>query len=616
MKPASPEVPSRMEERPILRFWVRHLIRPYLGLLSVVLLAMLVETAASVAEPWPLKVILDNVVGTHHLPEGLTHVIGRVLGGTDRAHITVMAALSVIAIAAIGGLASYVDNYLTEIVAQLVAHNLRLRTYDHLQRLSLSYYEKHQVGGLISTLTTDVGTIQDFASSDVLSILIDLFTVLGMLGLMIWLRWDFALVAAVVTPFVFLFVSHLRASVKRATREVRANQAEIVAVELQGLQAQRVVQAFGGEGVEESRLSRVSRATVDSALKARGIKSLVSPLTGVAVAVCTAVVLWRGTALTLRGVLTAGVLVVFLSYLAKFFKPVRDLAKMSTSVAQANVAAERIAAIMHTDDVITERPDARKASAIRGEITFDHVAFGYDPAVPVLQNVSFTIKPGQLVGIVGSTGCGKSTIASLIPRFYDPTRGRVLLDGVDVREYTLGSLRRSVAMVFQDTILFRATVRDNIAYGQEHVTFNDIVRAATIANAHEFITEMPKGYDTLIGDRGLTLSGGQRQRIGIARAVIRDSPILILDEPTASLDSETEAALIEALERAMVNRTVIMISHRLSTLRDASTIIVLKGGALVEQGSHDELLALNGTYTQLFQNHLEGERARVGASHG
>jgi subfamily B ATP-binding cassette protein MsbA len=596
-----------------MRFWFRYLVRPHSRLLVVVFLAMLVETGASIAEPWPLKIILDNVVGGHHLPGWLGRAIGHWSGNSDAARIAVLAAAGVIAIAALAGAASYIDSYVTEIVGQRVAHDLRLRTYHHLQHLSLRFYDKHQVGSLISTLTTDIGTIQDFVSSDVLTIVMDLLTVLGMLVLMLWLRWDFALIAALATPFLLLFVSRYRTAVKRATREVRANQAEMVAVELQGLQAQRVVHAFGAEGLEEQRLRSASQSTLESALKARSIKSAVSPATGLVVSVCTAVVLWRGGLLIMAGVVTVGILTVFLSYLTKFFKPVRDLAKMTTSVAQANVAAERIHTMFQADDVIVDRPNARRATAIRGEIVFDTVSFGYEPMARVLSDVSFTIPAGHLLGVVGPTGSGKSTIISLIPRLYDPTGGVILLDGVDIRDYTVDSLRQSIANVFQDTVLFRATIRENIAYGRPGATADEIEAAAKIADAHEFITAMPKGYDTLVGDRGLTLSGGQRQRIGIARAVIRNSPVLILDEPTASLDAETESSVIEALERAMEGRTVIMVSHRLATLQDAFCIIVMKDGRIAEQGNHEELMALHGVYAELFRAQ-EREPTAAGAS--
>ncbi len=596
-----------------MRFWIRHLIRPYRWLLLLVLAAMLFETAASLAEPWPLKIILDNVVGTHHLPHWLARLLGGILGGAGPRQIVALAACSAIAIAAISGFASYVDNYFTEIVAQHVAHDLRMRTYHHLQRLSLAYYDKNQVGGLISTLTTDIGTVQTFASSGVLDILIDLFTVIGMLGLLFWLSWDFALLAALIAPFLLLFVSRFKRTLKKATQEVRKNEAEIVAVEMQGLQAQRVVKAYGRQDLEEGRLRGVSLAAVESALKARRIKSLLSPLTGLAVSVCTALVLWRGASLILAGALTAGMLTVLLSYLTKFFKPVRDLAKMANSVAQANVAVERINSIMKTDEEIVQRPNARAAKALRGEIVFEHVVFGYAAAVPVLRDVSFKIQPGEFVGIVGPTGCGKSTIISLIPRFYDPVKGRILIDGIDIRNYKVHSVRENLAIVLQDTMLFRATIRENIAYGRPGASFEEIIEAAKIADAHDFIQELPDGYNTLAGDRGLTLSGGQRQRIGIARAIVRNSPILILDEPTAALDIETEASVIEALQRTTKNRTVIMISHRLSTLRNASRIIVLKEGMIAEQGSHDHLMALGGIYEELFSTEMDKERVGVEA---
>ncbi len=588
-----------------MRFWLRHLIQPYRFFLLVVLLAMLLETGASLAEPWPLKVILDNVVRTHHLSGWLAHLIGQLFGSSSPKHIAAIAAMSVIAIAAIGGLASYLDNYFTEIVAQQVAHDLRTSTYHHLQRLSMSYYDSHQVGALVSTLTTDIATIQSFASSGVLDILVDLFTVIGMFALMFWLNWNFALVAALLAPFLLFFGSRFKRAVKRAAQEVRKNEAATVAVELEGLQAQRVVQAFAAEDAEDQRLQAASATTLESALKARRVKSLLAPITALAASACTAFVLWRGAALILAGAMTAGVLTVFLSYLTKFFKPVRDLAKMANSVAQANVAAERIQAILKTDSAIVQRPKARVAKDIRGEIVFDHIDFGYEPRVHVLRHVSFSVRPGEFVGIVGPTASGKSTTISLIPRFYDPISGNILIDGIDARDYNLQSLRESLGTVLQDTVLFRGTIRENIAYGRPTATFEEIVRAAKTANAHDFIQEMPYGYDTLVGDRGLTLSGGQRQRIGVARAVIRNSPILLLDEPTASLDSETEACVMEALRRAMKNRTVIMISHRLSTIREASNIIVMKGGTVAEQGSHDQLLALGGLYAELLTAQLE-----------
>jgi subfamily B ATP-binding cassette protein MsbA len=299
--------------------------------------------------------------------------------------------------------------------------------------------------------------------------------------------------------------------------------------------------------------------------------------------------------------MTVGSRTDVLAYLAKFFKPVQDLAKMTNAVAQTNVGLERIQSILDIDMSIQERPDAREPEAFKGGIAFEHVAFSYSPEVPVLQDVSFSIAPGQFVGVVGATGSGKSTIVSLIPRFYDPTAGRILIDGSDSREYTLQGVRRQIAFVLQDTVLFRGTMRENIAYGRHHATEDQIISAAKLANAHEFIVRMPGGYDALIADRGVTLSGGQRQRVGIARAFIRNAPILILDEPTASLDTESEQLVMEGLERLMKGRTVVMITHRLDTIRGADTIIVLRNGIVAEQGTHRDLLLLGGIYASLYR---------------
>ncbi len=565
----------------------------------MVLAAMVVETLMSLAAPWPLKVVLDNVVGGSRLPHWLTGFLQSFLGGAGKTQIALLAGAGFIAIAAIGAAASYIDSYFSESVAQGVAHDLRMRTYHHLQRLSLAYYDKHRVGASLSTLTSDIDTIQNFASSGTLGILVDILAVFGMFVLMFWLNWIFALLAAAVAPLLLWFVSRHRKELKNATKLMRNNESEMVAVEIFGLESQRVVEAFGAQDLEEARLNQASRATVDAALRARKIKALLSPAVAVTVAASTAFVLWRGAGLVVTGAMTAGDLTVFLSYLSRFFKPVQDLAKMTSSVAQVTVAVERVQAILETDEVIPERPKARPAKFQRGEIAFDHVAFQYVDGAPVLTDVSFRIEPGQFVGIVGPTGSGKSTIASLIPRFYDPTGGAIKIDGVDIREFQLQGLRQHFGFVLQDTVLFRGTIAENIAYGRPAATAREIGEAAQLANAHEFIKQMPEGYRTMVGERGMTLSGGQRQRIGIARAFIRNSPVLILDEPTAALDIEAEGRVMEGLMRLMQGKTVIMIAHRLATLEAANKIIVLKNGVVAEEGGHQTLLSLGGIYAGL-----------------
>jgi ABC-type multidrug transport system fused ATPase/permease subunit len=598
-KPAPQGAASPAAARHAMMPFVRGLVRPYAGWLAIVFAAMMVETLMGLAAPWPLKLVLDDALGHHRLPDWLAwaHDYGF---GRHTIGVALFAGATTILIATIGAIASYIDNYYTESVGQWVANDLRIRIYGHLHRLSLAFYDRTQTGTLLSTITNDVSTVQGFASAATLGIVVDLMTIVGMLGLMFWLDWDFTLIAVAVTPFLLLFVMRFKKAVKEVQREVRKRQSDIVAVVEQGLGSIRVVEAFGRQDLEAGRMTAASRATVAAALKARRIKSLLSPVVTIVVALCTGFVLWRGTTLIVAGALTAGALTVFLAYLSKFFKPVQDLAKMTNTIAQTSVALERIQKILSADQIIPERPDAVDPGTVKGEITFEHVAFGYGDVAPVLRDVNFTIRPGQVVGIVGPTGGGKSTVVSLIPRFYDPTAGRVLIDGSDIRTWKLDSLRREVGFVLQETVLFHGTIRENIAYGRPDATEQDIIAAAKLANADEFIAKMPEGYDSIVGERGETLSGGQRQRIGIARALIRRSPILILDEPTAALDTESERLVIEGLERLMKGRTVIMIAHRLSTIRDADQIIVLKDGVVAERGPHEELMRRGGVYAELY----------------
>ncbi|WPO42772.1 ABC transporter ATP-binding protein [Tardiphaga sp. 42S5] len=577
---------------------VLEMLRPYRGWLIIVFLAMLVEIAMSLAAPWPLKLVLDDALGSHHLPAWLdwAHDYGI---GRHTLGVALFAGIATLVIAVIGAIATYIDNYYSTSVGQWVANDLRIRIYAHLHRLSLRYYDKAKTGALMSTITTDVTTLQNFASSSTLDILLDLITIVFMIGLMFWLDWDFTLIALGITPFLIVFVFHFKRAVKEVTRTVRQRQSEIVAVVQQGLGQVRAVTAFGRQDLELARLEAASHATVEAAMKARQVKSLLSPVASIVVAFCTAIVLWKGTSLIVAGTMTAGALTVYLAYLAQFFKPVKDLASMTSAIAQTTVALERIQNILAADDVIAEKSGAVDPGRAKGAITFENVAFAYSEEASVLRDVSLHIEPGQIVGVVGPTGSGKSTVLSLIPRFYDATSGRVLIDGVDVTDYKLSALRAQVGFVLQETVLFRGTIRENIAYGRPGATDEEIVAAAKIANADEFISRMPHGYDSMVGERGDTLSGGQRQRIGIARAVVRNSPIMILDEPTAALDPESEALVIEALRRLMQGRTVIMIAHRLSTIRDADKIIVLKDGVVAEQGSNDELIAQGGIYAEL-----------------
>ena len=575
-------------------------VRPYRKWLLVIFLAMLMETVMSLAAPWPLKIIIDNVISHRPLPEWLAWM-NLISFGENKLAIVVAAATGVVIIAAAGAGAGYIDNYFTESVAQHVANDLRRKLYHHLQRLSLSYYDTHQIGKVLSTLTTDVATLQDFTSSTLLSIIIDSLSIIGMLCLMFYLNWDFAMVAVGVAPFLLLFVARFKRTVKKATRELRLDQSKMLAVLAQGLESMRTVNAFGRQELEEEKLRKISEETVNAALRARRLKSFLSPVVAITVAMCIAFVLYRGAGLVLTGLMTVGSLTVFLSYLGKFFNPVQDLAKLTNNIAGATVALERIQSILDTDIIIPQKANAKYPLKIRGDILFDHVFFSYQQGSPVLNDLTLKINAGQHIGICGPTGSGKSTLASLIPRFYDPVSGSVIIDNVNIKDYQLDGLRNQIAFVLQDTVLFYGTIRENIAYGRPDAREGEILEAARLANAEEFILKMPHGFDSLVGERGLTLSGGQRQRIGIARALIRNAPILILDEPTSSIDPGSEKIVLDALQKLMTGRTVITLTHRLNTIRQADNIIVLLDGTVAEEGTHEDLVNRGGVYSELLQ---------------
>jgi ABC-type multidrug transport system fused ATPase/permease subunit len=581
---------------------LRELLRPYRRGLATILAATLVSMAMGLAAPWPLKIILDNVVASHRPPGWIAWLLPMV-GGTSKAHIAAAAGIVTVAIALVTGAAFYVASYSTERLGQCIGKDLRVRLYHHLQELSLAYYDTTRVGTILSTLTTDVQTIQSFASTSTLNIFTDALTVVAMVVVMFCLRWDFALIALAVTPLLIIFLLRVNKAIRTAVTDVRTRQSDLLATLQEGLQSIEVVQAYSREDYEDRQVRKVSRETVTAWLKTRRLSALLSPVVSLVIAVCTGLVLWRGALLILAGTMTAGALTVFLAYLARFFQPVRSLSQMTNTLAQVSVAFQRVTAVCDADIVIPERPAPADPPPFKGEIIFENVSFGYDPEMPVLRDISFTIGSGQMVGIVGPTGSGKSTLVSLIPRFRDLHGGRITIDGIDIADFTLHGLRTQIGFVLQNTVLLRGTIRDNIAFGRPDATDEEIVEAARLANADEFIARMPDGYCSLVGDRGSTLSGGQRQRIGIARALIRDNPILILDEPTAALDAESEHLVIQALERLMAGRTVITIAHRLSTLRDAHKIIVIKDGVVVEDGTQEELLALDGVYAEL--HHLQ-----------
>jgi ATP-binding cassette, subfamily B, bacterial len=589
---------------------ISRVLRPHWKALFVSFVAVVFESLTDVLEPWPIKIVLDYVIGSKQLPEWLVS-LSAIAPGHDKQAILNFAAIAVITIATIGAISSYTEDYLTTKVGQWVMHDLRHDLYHHIQWLSLLDYDKQRTGDLISRITSDVDAIQDFVSSALLGIAVDIITLVGMLVIMFSLNWQFTLIALAIAPLLFLEVYSLTLRSKRATRAVRKKQGEIISVAQESLSSMRVVKAFGREDYEEERLEKETLESIGMALRARKIKARLSPIVDIIVAIGTCIVLWYGARLVLAGDLTPGALVIFVLYLGKMYKPMRDLSKMADVVSKAMVGAERVNEIVHIESHVRDLPGAKNAPRFKGDTAFEHVSFDYDENRPVLNDVSLNIKAGQFVALVGPTGGGKSTVVSLISRFYDPSSGSVKIDGVDIRNFKIKSLRQQVSFVLQETILFNAPVWQNIAYGKANASQEEIVRAAKLANAHDFIMKMPQGYQTMVGERGVSLSGGQRQRIAIARAIIRDTPILILDEPSTGLDAAAEELVFDALTRLMKGRTSIIVAHRLSTIRHADNIYVLDDGAIVESGTHSELLAASGLYAHLYQIQSEDHDAPV-----
>jgi len=580
------------------RLSIRELLKPHTAALSLGFLAVVGEAAANLLQPWPIKIVLDYVLRSHPYHSWLTRLI-EATAGDDKVAMLKFACVAVIAIAGLDAISSYTEKYLTTSVGQWVTHDLRRTLYSHIQRLSLAYHDQKRTGDLISRVTSDIESIQSFITTALLGALINVITLVGMVAVMFYLNWRFTLIALAIAPVLFVVVYTYTRKIKKASREVRKQEGEIVSVVEEVLWSIRVVKAFAREDYELRRLEDESLEGVEVALRARSLKAKLVPIVDIIVAIGTCMVLWFGGRMVMNDALTAGSLIVFIMYLAKMYKPLQELSKMTDSYSKAVVGYERIKEVMETEKEVTDVPRARPAPRFKGQIEFDHVSFAYNPESPILKDVSLTIEPGHLAALVGPTGAGKTTIISLIPRFYDPDSGVIKIDGTDIRQFRQKSLRQQMSFVLQETVLFHAAVWQNIAYGRPEASRKQILEAAEMANAAEFVEKMPERYDTIIGERGMTLSGGQRQRIAIARAIIRNTPILIMDEPTSGLDAASEKLVFEALDRLTQHKTSVVIAHRLSTIRRADSIFVINDGGIVETGTHDELMQAGGLYAEL-----------------
>lgn len=609
-------MPSRSHRPPAGRKtkdWMQHffpLLRPFRKQLCWAALAMVLDALLTVFRPWPLKVVFDRVLS--HKPTRVPLLSGW-LDSTllSRVHILYGACGATLLIALSTGLLTYYYTHALGAVGQRFVVALRCNLFAHMQCLSLRFHDRQRRGDLITRLTSDIQAIQDLIANGIIVLGSNVCLLTGMLVLMFWLNWQFALAALSVTPLLFWVVFRYTYRIRVAAREARASTGLLASLAQETLASIRIVQGLAQEEQQNDRFQAQSLGGLQAHLEGIRYQARVAPLVDVLAAVGLAVVMWYGAMRVLAGVLTTGDLVIFFAYITNLYSPIKALARLSYASSKASVGAERIAEVMRVRSEVTDRKGARPAPRVEGRIEFQDVSFEYEAGQTVLSHVNLGIEPGEKVAIVGATGAGKSTLVSLIPRFYDPTAGSVIIDDEDMRNYSLQSLRENISLVLQDSLLFSGTIRENIAFGCPRATDEEIVAAAVVANADEFIHRLPDGYESLVAEGGVGLSGGQKQRIAIARAILRDAPILILDEPTSGLDVASERIVIDALERAAKGRTCLIIAHRLTTVRFADRIIVLDRGRIVEEGTHQGLLARKTKYAQIYSLQLAIEKEIV-----
>jgi ATP-binding cassette subfamily B protein len=569
-------------------------LRPHRLTLGWALAQVLLISGCELLKPWPLKIIIDSVLGGEPLAWAWA-------AGWSRSSLLLAACSALVMIYGILGALTVLNNFTTIRIGQRMVSELRSDLYGHLHRLSLAFHSRAQVGDLLYRVTADTFALQSLTMNCAFPALSSLVLLVGMSAIMLRLDWALTLLALTICPVLFVAIARLNARITEAAGDARARESEVYAVVQRTMSTMRVIQAFTREDDEHRRFMAASGQSLAAGLRLYTLQTFYGSLVNVVIAIGTAAVVWVGARHVLDGALSVGSLVIFVSYLASLYGPINSMFQTYGIAQGSKVGVQRVFDVLDVERDITDGAREFAPAGARGEVAWEHVAFAYTPGQPVLKDVALTVQPGQKVAIVGPTGAGKSTMLSLLPRFYDPTVGRVLIDGVDVREYRLASLRRQIAMVLQPPLVFPATLRDNIAFGRHDAAVEDIVAAARLAQVDETIARWPKGYDTLVGEQGVTLSEGEKQRLTIARAILRDSPILILDEPTSSLDSETEALIMQGIERLMAGRTTFIIAHRLSTVRKADIIVVLRHGEIVEHGSFEALMEQGGMFASLYR---------------